>query len=50
MRFPQNQSVYNINVQQLMLSNVKSWNINKIKSLSSEAEAHDILVPLIDIV
>jgi hypothetical protein len=48
---PQNQNVYDLNVKNLLLPNAKIWDENKIYSLFSLDEAHDILnVPLFELV
>jgi ribonuclease HI len=48
---PQNHNVYNLTVQQLMLPNMKRWDMDKINSLFPIELAHDIAaVPLLDVV
>ncbi|GAU34086.1 hypothetical protein TSUD_255820 [Trifolium subterraneum] len=48
---PQNQCVYNLSIQQLMLPNSKHWDVDKIHSLFSERVANMILaVPLLHLV
>ncbi|KAK2427088.1 hypothetical protein QL285_025690 [Trifolium repens] len=48
---PQNHNVYNITVQQLMLPNMKKWDVDKINSLFPREVAHDIVaVPLLEVV
>jgi hypothetical protein len=48
---PQNQNVYDLKVQNLLLQNVKRWDENKIYSLFPIDVAHDILmVPLLELV
>jgi hypothetical protein len=48
---PQNQNVYNLTVQQLMLPNMKRWDEDKINSLFPIEVAHDIVtVPLLEVV
>jgi hypothetical protein len=48
---PQNQGVYNLNVQNLMLPGIKRWDHAKINLLFSEPEANNILaVPLLDMI
>ncbi|PNY00873.1 ribonuclease H [Trifolium pratense] len=46
---PQNQNMYQLTVQQLMIPNTKRWDANKIHSLFSEAVAQNMLVvPLLE--
>jgi hypothetical protein len=48
---PQNQEVYNLVVQNLLLPNTKRWDVEKINSLFSSTAALDILaVPLLEFV
>jgi hypothetical protein len=48
---PQNQGVYNITVNQLMLPNIKCWDKEKIESLFPEGVARYILnTPLFDVI
>jgi ribonuclease HI len=51
LRAPQNREVYNITVHDLLLSNMKRWDENKIISLFPVDVAHDIIaVPLLEVV
>ncbi|GAU14634.1 hypothetical protein TSUD_96980 [Trifolium subterraneum] len=48
---PQKQDVYNLSIQQLMIPNLKQWDVEKINLLFPENEAHKIIaVPLLHMV